>query len=103
MIQQFDTFVQLKSLYKAGLKLHKLGLVKIKAIRFDMSFTPQKKLTKCLNYTAQMTLLKLLIILYLKAKKSQQVKLGFTYKEIEKEDLFLYLNHCLIIASICST
>ena len=38
MIQQFDTFVQLKSLYKAGLKLHKLGLVKIKAIRFDMSF-----------------------------------------------------------------
>ena len=28
---------------------------------------------------------------------------GFTYKEIEKEDLFLYLNHCLIIASICST
>lgn len=38
MLQQFDTFVQLKSLYKAGLKLHKLGIVKIKAIRFDMDF-----------------------------------------------------------------
>lgn len=43
MIQQFDTFVQLKSLYKAGLKLHKLGLVKIKAIRFDMSFYTPKE------------------------------------------------------------
>lgn len=38
MLQQFDTFVQLKSLYKVGLKLHKLGIVKIKAIRFDMTF-----------------------------------------------------------------
>ncbi len=38
MLQQFDTFVQLKSLYKAGLRLHKLGIVKIKAIRFDMTF-----------------------------------------------------------------
>lgn len=38
MLSQFDCFVQLKSLYKAGLKLHKLGIVKIKAIRFDMSF-----------------------------------------------------------------
>lgn len=38
MLEQFDTFVQLKSLYKAGLRLHKLGLVKIKAIKFDMSF-----------------------------------------------------------------
>lgn len=38
MLAQFDTFVQLKSLYKAGLKLHGLGLVKIRAIRFDMDF-----------------------------------------------------------------
>lgn len=38
MLGQFDTFVQLKSLYKAGLKLHKLGIVRIKAIRFDMTF-----------------------------------------------------------------
>ena len=43
MIQQFDTFVQLKSLYKAGLKLHKLGIVQIKAIRFDMSFYSQQE------------------------------------------------------------
>lgn len=43
MLQQFDTFVQLKSLYKAGLKLHKLGIVKIKAIRFDMSFYSKKE------------------------------------------------------------
>ncbi len=43
MIQQFDTFVQLKSLYKAGLKLHKLGVVQIKAIRFDMSFYSQQE------------------------------------------------------------
>ena len=43
MVQQFDTFVQLKSLYKAGLKLHKLGVVRIKAIRFDMSFYSQQE------------------------------------------------------------
>lgn len=38
MINHFDNFVQLKSLYKAGLRLHKLGIVKIKAIKFDMDF-----------------------------------------------------------------
>lgn len=38
MLGQFDTFVQLKSLYKAGLRLHKMGVVSIKAIRFDMTF-----------------------------------------------------------------
>lgn len=38
MLEQFDTFVQLKSLYKAGLKLHRMGLVSIKSIRFDMEF-----------------------------------------------------------------
>lgn len=43
MIEQFDTFVQLKSLYKAGFQLHKLGIVKIKAIRFDMSFYSQQE------------------------------------------------------------
>ena len=43
MLQQFDTFVQLKSLYKAGLKLHKLGIVRIKAIRFDMNFYTKKE------------------------------------------------------------
>jgi hypothetical protein len=41
MLSEFDCFVQLKSLYKAGLQLHKLGLVQLKAIRFDMSFYTQ--------------------------------------------------------------
>ncbi len=43
MLQQFDTFVQLKSLYKAGLKLHQLGIIRIKAIKFDMSFYSQEE------------------------------------------------------------
>ena len=43
MLAQFDTFVQLKSLYKEGLRLHKLGLVKIKAVKFDMSFYNKKE------------------------------------------------------------
>lgn len=43
MLAQFDTFVQLKSLYKAGLRLHKLGLVRIKAIKFDMSFYKEEE------------------------------------------------------------
>lgn len=41
MLSEFDCFVQLKSIYKAGLQLHKLGLVKINAIRFDMNFYTQ--------------------------------------------------------------
>lgn len=41
MLSEFDCFVQLKSLYKAGLQLHKLGLVQLKAIRFDMNFYTQ--------------------------------------------------------------
>ena len=43
MLEQFDTFVQLKSLYKAALRLHKLKMVKIKAIRFDMDFYSRKE------------------------------------------------------------
>lgn len=35
MLAEFDCFIQLKTLYKAGLQLHKLGMVKIKAICFD--------------------------------------------------------------------
>lgn len=38
MLAEFDYFFQLKTLYKVGLKLHKLDLVKIRAIRFDMTF-----------------------------------------------------------------
>ena len=38
MLAEFDCFVQLKTLYKAGLQLHRLGIVKIQAIRFDMNY-----------------------------------------------------------------
>jgi hypothetical protein len=41
MLSEFDCFIQIKSIYKAGLQLHKLGLVSIKAIRFDMNFYTQ--------------------------------------------------------------
>lgn len=41
MLSEFDCFVQIKSIYKAGLQLHKLGLVKLNAIRFDMNFYTQ--------------------------------------------------------------
>lgn len=38
MLENFDNFVQMKSLYKIALRLHKLQLVKVRAIRFDMNF-----------------------------------------------------------------
>jgi len=46
MLDKFDCFVQLKSLYKAGLRLHKLGIVKISAIRFDMDFYSASEATE---------------------------------------------------------
>ncbi len=38
MLEEFDTFLQLKSIYKSALRLHKLGLIKVSAICFDSSF-----------------------------------------------------------------
>lgn len=38
MLNVFDTFIELKTLYKAGLRLHQLELVNIRAIKFDMTF-----------------------------------------------------------------
>lgn len=38
MLNYFDSFIQLKTIYKAGLRLHQLGLVIIRAIKFDMTF-----------------------------------------------------------------
>jgi hypothetical protein len=38
MLAEFDCFIQMKTLYKAGLKLHQLGLIDILAIRFDLDF-----------------------------------------------------------------
>lgn len=42
MLTEFDCFIQLKTLYKAGLQLHKLGMVKIKGIKFDDSSYTQE-------------------------------------------------------------
>ena len=42
MLGSFDNFVQMKSLYKIALRLHKLQIVKVKAIRFDMEFYSQE-------------------------------------------------------------
>ena len=41
MLGSFDNFVQMKSLYKIALRLHKLHIVRVKAIRFDMDFYSQ--------------------------------------------------------------
>lgn len=38
MLGVFDCFIQMKTLYKAALQLHKKGFVKVKAIAFDQSF-----------------------------------------------------------------
>lgn len=38
MLGEFDCFLQMKSLYKAALRLHQLGLVNLKAIQFDADF-----------------------------------------------------------------
>ena len=38
MIEEFDFFVQIKTLYKIGLFLHKLKLVKLKGIIFDKQY-----------------------------------------------------------------
>lgn len=35
MLIHFDCFIQLKTLYKAGLRLHKIGAIKVKGIIFD--------------------------------------------------------------------
>ena len=38
MLIEFDTFIQLKSLYKAALKLHERGQITLTAIKFDNNF-----------------------------------------------------------------
>lgn len=38
MLNVFDCFIQMNSLYKAGLRLHSKGVCKIKAIEFDDTF-----------------------------------------------------------------
>lgn len=43
MLGVFDCFVQMKTLYKAALRLHEIGFVSIKAIAFDTSFYTQRE------------------------------------------------------------
>lgn len=38
MLGVFDCFIQMKSIYKAALKLHEIGFIKVKAIAFDTNF-----------------------------------------------------------------
>ena len=49
MLGEFDCFIQLKTLYKAGLRLHKLGLIKIKGIIFDKTIYTVVVHKRCLN------------------------------------------------------
>ncbi len=49
MLGEFDCFIQLKTLYKAGLRLHKLGVVKIKGIIFDESVYTNEMITEIFN------------------------------------------------------
>lgn len=42
MLPYFSCFVQMKTLYKAALRLHQLGFVNLKAIRFDTGFYTEK-------------------------------------------------------------
>ena len=42
ILKYVDDFVQIKTLYKIGLLLHKLGLCKIKAIRFDKFYSKEE-------------------------------------------------------------
>ena len=38
MLNTFDCFIQMKSLYKAALRLHRAGYIKVNAIAFNMNF-----------------------------------------------------------------
>ena len=40
MLGHFETFVQIKTLYKGPLKLHNLKLIKVQAIRFSEYYDP---------------------------------------------------------------
>lgn len=44
MLEVFDCFIQLKTLYKIGLQLHKLGVTQIKGIKFDSTFYEQEQI-----------------------------------------------------------
>lgn len=45
MLGEFDNFIQLKSLYKAALGVHRLGFAVVKGIRFDSTFYSSNDIT----------------------------------------------------------
>lgn len=49
MLPHFHNFFQMKSLYKAALGLHRLGLTKIKAIQFDKTFYSDDSVTQMIE------------------------------------------------------
>lgn len=53
MIHYFDCFVQLNTLYKAPLRLHQLGLCRVKAIRFADGYSSEDVEAICKKYVAK--------------------------------------------------
>lgn len=49
MLDEFDTFIQLKSLYKSALRLHQLDVINISAISFDSTFYSQAQAQDMFN------------------------------------------------------
>ena len=53
MLDEFDTFIQLNSVYKAGLKLHQLGLIRITGIIFHSIYTRDEAVSMFQKYGSQ--------------------------------------------------
>lgn len=53
MLKHFDTFLQLKTLYKAAFRLHQVGLVQISAVSFSTSYSEQDVKSVCELYLPQ--------------------------------------------------
>jgi len=53
MLDEFDTFIQLNSVYKAGLKLHQLGLIRITDIIFHSIYTRDEAVSMFQKYGSQ--------------------------------------------------
>jgi hypothetical protein len=53
MIHHFDCFVQLNTLYKAPLRLHQLGLCRVKAVRFAADYSGEDVKAICDKYVGK--------------------------------------------------
>jgi len=49
MTRFFDCFIQLKTLFKAGLRLHGMGFIKLSGIRFDQTFYSEDEIEAMFN------------------------------------------------------